>query len=437
MQNTTETQTTSNALERRIDMSIARETLDKDVDERLKRLARTVKMAGFRPGKVPFKIVAQQYGPQVRHEAIGEAVERVFGETVREQNLRVAGMPRIEPKPGEDDSKLEFSAVFEVYPEFALGDIAGGSIERPSLDVGDAEVERTIEVLREQRKSFVKVERAAATGDKVTMDFTGRLDGEVFQGGQAENFAVVLGEGRMLADFETGVTGASAGDNRTFDVAFPADYHAANLAGKTAQFEATVKGVEAPQLPEVDGDFAKSLGVADGDVDKMRAEVKANLLREVKKRIQARVKEQVMKVLLDANPIEVPKALVDQESRVMAEGARQDLTNRGIDPRNVPVEPAWFTEQASRRVKLGLILAEVVREKGIHATEEQIRSQVDEFAQSYEDPSDVVRWYFAQPQRLAEVEALVVENNVVNWVLANCQVADKVVAFDELMGTAA
>jgi trigger factor len=437
MQNSPETQNASNPLERRIDMAIARADLDQEVDQRLKQLARTVKVAGFRPGKVPFKMVAQMHGPQVRGEAIGEAVDRVFGESIRAQNLRVAGYPRIEPKPGEDDSKLEFSAVFEVYPEIALGDISGQTIERPTLEAGDAEVARTVEVLRKQRMNFVPAARTSATGDKVTIDFTGRLDGEVFQGGEATDFGVVLGDGRMLPDFEAGLTGLAAGETRTFDVAFPEDYHAANLKGKTAQFEATVKLVEEPKLPELDAEFARSLGVADGDTEKMMAEVRANLEREVKKRIQARTKEQAMKAILEVNPIEVPKVLVEQESRNMAESARQDLINRGIDPKNVPVDPSWFVEQATRRVKLGLILSDIVKEKGIHATPEQIRGQIEEFAQSYEDPSEVVRWYYAQPQRLGEIEALVLENNVVDWVLANAQVTDKAVAFDELMGSAA
>ncbi len=436
MQNSPETQNASNPLERRIDMAIVRADLDKDVDQRLKRLARTVKVAGFRPGKVPFKMVAQLHGPQVHQEAMGEAVDRAFNDSVRAQNLRVAGFPRIEIKPGEDEAKLEFSAVFEVYPEIALGDVSGQVIERSVLDAGEAEVDRTIEVLRKQRIGYEAIERASAMGDKVTIDFTGRLDGEVFQGGEATDFAVVLGDGRMLPDFEAGLVDLAAGDSRTFDVTFPEDYHAANLKGKTVQFDATMKAVEEPKLPELDADFARSLGIQDGDITKMRAEVGANLAREVKKRIQARVKEQAMKALLDVNPIAVPKALVDQEAMKMAEGARQDLVNRGIDPKNVPVEPSWFTEQASRRVKLGLILSEIVREKGVQATPEQVRTQIEEFAQSYEDPSEVVRWYYAQTQRLSEIEALVLENNVVEWVLANTQVSDKPVAFDDLMGSA-
>lgn len=426
-----------NALERRLDMAVTLADIDKDVEQRLKKMARSVKMPGFRPGKVPFKIVVQQYGYQARSEAIGAAVERAFGTAVREQNMRVAGQPRIEPKSAADQGVLEFSAVFEVYPEVRLGDISGQTIERASFQVTDAELDKTIEVLRKQRTTYVPAERSAASGDRVTIDFTGRLDGEVFKGGQASDYPVVLGEGRMLPDFEQGVIGLGKGASKTFDVTFPEDYQVKDLAGKQVSFEVTVKQVEAPQLPALDADFARALGVADGDMAKLRAEVMSNLEREVKKRLQARTKEQAMEALLAANPLEVPNALVEQESRAMADAALQDLAGRGVDVKNMPVEPGWFTEQALRRVKLGLIIAEVVREKGLQAAAEQVRAQVDEMAESYEDPAELVRWYYAQPERLAQVEALVIEQNVVQWVVDHAQVSDKLSSFDELMGPAA
>jgi trigger factor len=427
----------ANPLERRIDMTVAMADIENDVEQRLKKMARTVKMPGFRPGKVPLKIVEQQYGAQARNEAIGEAVEKAFGNAVREQNLRVAGYPRIESKGGEDAARLEFSAVFEVYPEIRLNGIGDKSIERPQLDVGEAEVDKTIEVLRKQRTTFSKAERAAEKNDRVVIDFTGKLNGEVFQGGQAEDYPVVLGEGRMLPDFENGIVGLKAGERRTFDLTFPGDYQVSELAGKQVSFEVALKGVEAPQLPEVDADFARSLGIGDGDVAKMRAEIRSNLEGEIGKRIKARVKEQAMQALLDANPLEVPKALVEQESESMAEAARQDLANRGVDVKNMPVDATWFTAQAERRVKLGLIIAEVVKEHGLQAKPEQVRALIDEQAQSYEQPDEVVRWYYSQPQRLAQVEALAIEENVVNWVAANARTSDKAVSFDELMGNAA
>jgi trigger factor len=434
MQNTQEPAST---LERRLDMAVALAEIDKDVEQRLKKMARTVKMPGFRPGKVPFKLVAQQYGHQARSEAIGDAVQKAFGEAVRGQKLRVAGYPRIERKVGEDVSRLEFSAVFEVYPEITLNDISGQAIERPVLQVTEAEVDKTIEVLRKQRTTYSAAERAAASGDRVIIDFTGRLDGAVFDGGQATDYAVVLGEGRMLPDFEKGIEGLKAGESNRFDLTFPDDYQAKEMAGKQVSFEVTLKAVEAPQLPAVDADFAKSLGVDDGDVARMRSEVAANVEREVRKRLQARTKEQVMQALLNAHPMDVPKALIEQESGTMADAAIQDLANRGVDIKNVPVEPGWFTDQATRRVKLGLILAELVKEKGLHAKADQVRAQVDELSQSYEDPAEVVRWYYSQPERIAQVEALAIEENVMQWVLANVRASDKAITFDELMGNAA
>jgi trigger factor len=434
MQNNQETQS---ALERRIDMSVPVADIDKEVENRLKRMARSVKMPGFRPGRVPLKIMAQTYGHQARSEAIGAAIEKAFAAKVREQNLRIAGSPQIEPKEGGGDGVLEFSAVFEVYPEVRLGDLSAEKIERPVLMVGDAEVDKTIDVLRKQRTSFVVAEREAQQGDRVTIDFLGRKDGEPFDGGRAEDFPLVLGAGAMLKDFEAAVQGMKAGESKTFDMSFPDDYHAANLAGQAVQFDVTVKRVESPVLPDVDADFARALGVADGDVAKLHDEVYSNLAREVKRRVQARVKEQVMNALLAVTPIEVPKALVAAESRQLADNARRDLEMRGMNTKDIQVEPAWFAEQAERRVKLGLIMAEAVKAHELYAKPEQVRTLVEEMAQSYEDPSELVRWYYAQPERLSQAEAVVIEDNVVEWVISQAQTTDKEISFDELMGNAA
>ncbi len=430
-------ETVVSALERRIDMSVPMAEIDKDVDVRLKQMARTVKMPGFRPGKVPFRMVAQNYGPQARSEAIGAAVERVLGEQIRAQNLRVAGYPNIEPKEGASADALEFTAVFEVYPEVVIADVSSQEVERPQLEVGEAEVDQTLDVLRKQRTTFAAVDRAAQEGDRVTVDFTGRKDGEEFEGGKAADFPFVIGGGQMLKDFETAALGLKAGESKTFDMSFPADYHAANLAGQAVQFDVAMKKVEAPQLPEVDAEFAKSLGIADGDVAKMREEVKGNLEREVKRRIQARIKERVMTVLIDIHPIEVPKALVTQESQQLAENAKRDFEARGMKTKDLPIDAAWFGEQAARRVKLGLIMSELVKSKELHAKPEQIRATIEDFAASYEDPSEVVSWYYSQPQRLAQAEALVIEDNVVAWVVSNARTTDKAISFDELMGNAA
>lgn len=428
---------TSSALERRIDMTVVLAAVEKDVEQRLKQMSRTVKMAGFRPGKVPMKMVAQQYGSQARSEAIGAAVEKAYGEKVREQNLRVAGYPRIEPKADASPGMLGFTAVFEVYPDITPADVTGQSIEKPMLTVTDVEVDKTLEVLRKQRTAYVETDRASQKEDRLVIDFIGRKNGEEFSSGRATDYSVMVGGGMMLPDFEAQLEGVKAGETKNFDVSFPADYQAAELAGATVQFEMNVKKVEAAQLPEIDADFARQLGVADGDVAKMRVEVRSNLEREVKKRLLGKVKEQVMEALLKVNPIEVPKALIEMESAQMAEAAKRDMESRGMGMKNIPVEPSWFTEQATRRVKLGLLLAELVKAKDLHVKPEQVRTIVDEFAETFEDPKEVVRWYYSQPQRLAEAEALALENNVVDWVLATAKVTETPIAFDALMGNAA
>jgi trigger factor len=431
MQNNLET---LSQLERRLTMAVPVADIDKQVDERLKQLARTVRMAGFRPGKVPLRIVAQQYGPQVRSEVVGDAVEKAFSAAVRDQNLRVAGYPRIERKEAGADDRLEFSATFEVYPEVRIGDISNAVVERPTLAVTDAEVEKTIAVLRKQRTRYETAERPAEKGDRATIDFAGTIDGVEFDGGKATDFAFVLGEGRMLPGFETGVSGMRAGESKTFPVAFPADYQGREVAGKTASFAATVKKVEIPRLPELDGDFARSLGVPDGDLDRMRAEVKANVEREVKKRLGGDLKNRVMQALLDATRPELPKSLVDMEVQRVVAGARADLQARGLKMENMPIDPQVFEAQAKRRVALGLIVGELVKKHDLAAKPQQVRALVEEHAASYEQPGEVVKWYYSQPERLAEFEGLAVEQNVVDWVLSNAKTVDKPVAFDQLMG---
>jgi len=423
-------------LERRLTMAVPVADIDKQVDERLKQLARTVRMAGFRPGKVPLKLVAQQYGPQVRSEVIGDAVEKSFSAAVRDQNLRVAGYPRIERKEPAGEDRLEFSATFEVYPEVQLGDVSNVSIERPTLTVTDAEVEKTIAVLRKQRTRYEAADRAAAQGDRATIDFTGTLDGVEFDGGKGTDVAFVLGEGRMLPDFEAGVTGMKPGESKVFPVAFPADYQGRDVAGKTASFAVTLKAVEAPRLPEVDAEFARALGIADGDLGKMRAEVKANVEREVKKRLGGDLKNRVMQALFDAARPELPKSLVDMEVQRVVAGARADLQARGLKMETMPIDPQIFEDQARRRVALGLIVGELVKKHDLAAKPQQVRALVDEHAASYEQPGEVVKWYYSQPERLAEFEGLAVEQNVVDWVLKNAKTVDKAVAFDQLMGEA-
>ena len=423
-----------NELERRVDLSIAIADVEKEMDQRLKRMGKNVKMAGFRPGKVPFSMVKQMHGDQARHEVLSEELDRVFGEAVTAQKMRVAGYPRIEPKTTESTTHLEFSAVFEVYPQITLGDMSAAEVERPVLEVSAAEIEKTLEILRKQRVSYEDTDRAAAKEDRVVIDFLGKKDGVPFQGGEAKDYPFVLGQGMMLPDFENAVEGAKAGESKVFDLAFPADYHAADLAGQTVQFEITVKQVQAPKLPELDAEFAIGMGIADGDVTKMRAEIETNLKREVKRRIEGKLKDQVMEALIKTNPIALPSALVDMEIQRLMQSARQDMEQRGMKVNDMPIQPEWFADQAKRRVTLGLILAEVVKAEKLHATPEQVRAMVEEGAQSYEQPEEVIRWYYAQPQRLQEVEGVAIENNVVEWVLSKAKVTDKAEIFDELMG---
>ncbi len=420
-------------LERRVTMSVERDHVDREVGERLKKLARTVRMPGFRPGKVPMKLVAAQYEPQVRGEVLGDAVQKAFVDVVDAHQLRVAGYPKIEPGEGAGAEALLFNATFEVYPEFEPGDLSGVRVERPVLEVTDAEVDRTIESIRKQRATFVAVARAAQTGDRVKIDFVGSVDGVEFPGGKGSDFTVTLGEGRMLPDFETGLTGVSSGDARTFDVSFPADYQAAELAGKTAQFAVTVHLVEEPVLPAIDEDFARALGVADGDLQKMRGEIRENVTREVTQRLGGTTKQNVMQALVDNNTLVLPKALVESEITRLIDSMRADLANRGMKVDQLPFDGDMFRPQAERRVKLGLIVGEYIKRHGLAARPEQVRKLVEESARTYEQPFEVIKWVYSQPDRIAGFEGMAVEENVVAWVLANAQVEDKAVGFDELM----
>jgi len=422
-------------LERRLQMSVPMAQLEREVDERLKKLARNVKMPGFRPGKVPMKIVEQTYGAQVRNEVTGDAVQKAFSNAVKEANLKIAGTPRIEPKKDAMPAgALEFSATFEVYPEFKVGELAGASIERPQVTVDDAAIDKTIDILRKQRTTFARAERAAQDGDRLTVDFDGSIGGAPFQGGKAAGFAFVLGEGRMLPEFETAARGMSAGEAKGFELKFPQDYHGKDVAGKTASFALALKQVDEPRLPALDAEFARALGVADGDLGKMRVEVRQNVEREVKKRVEARLKQQALDALLAATPLELPKALVGQETQELVQRAAADLQARGMKIEKLPLDPQAFEAAAKRRVALGLIIAELARAEKLQPKPAQVRALIEQEAASYESPAEVVKWFYMQPQRLSEMESLALESNVVNWVLAQAKAVDKAMPFDELMG---
>lgn len=423
------------ALERRLSVSVLHEAIETEMENRIKRLARTAKIPGFRPGKVPLRIVQQQYGQQVRQEVLGDMLQKSFSEAVREQKLRLAGPPRFEPKAAaESASEFEFSATFEVYPDVVLGDLSAVSIEQPLVKVIPADVDRTLEVVRKQRVQYQPAERPAAAGDRVNIDYRGVIEGVEFTGGKADGFTLVLGEGQLLKDFEGPLIDMSAGQSKTFEVTFPADYHGKDVAGKVATFEVKLNVVEEPELPEVNAEFARSLGIADGDTEKMRGEIRANLEREVTKRTKTRIKAQVMQALLDTTRIEAPKVLVQQEMERLMQNARSDLEARGMKAADIALPQDLFQEQAQRWVNLGLILAELVKVHNLQASPEQVRGVVEDLAQSYENPGEVVKWHYSSPDRFNEIESAVLEDNVVAWVLEKVTAVEKAVTFDELMG---
>ena len=424
-------------LERKITLSLPLATIQTEVDSRLKRMARTVKMDGFRPGKVPMKVVADRYGYSVQYEVLNDKVGEAFASAASEAELRVAGQPRITEKEGAPEGEVTFDAVFEVFPEVKIDDLADAEIEKFSAEVTDDAIDKTIDILRKQRRTFAQrpQDAAAQDGDRVTVDFEGKLDGEPFEGGRAEDFQFLVGEGQMLSEFEEAVRGMKIGESKTFPLAFPEDYHGKDVAGKTSDFMVTLKKLEAANMPEVNDALAKSLGIADGTVDGLRADIKKNLEREVKFRVLARNKQAVMDALLTKAELDLPNSSVQAEIERLTSAARADLKQRGVkdaDKAEIPAD--IFRPQAERRVRLGLVVAELVRTNELHAKPEQLKAHIDELAASYEKPEDVVRWYFGDRQRLGEVEAVVVENNVVDFVLGQAKVTDKAITFDELMG---
>jgi trigger factor len=427
---------TLDKLERRITLTLPADSINSEVESRLKKLSRTVKAAGFRPGKVPLSVVTQRYGYSVHYEVMNDKVGQAFSSATAEAKLRVAGAPKITQKEEAPEGQMAFDATFEIYPDVKLGDLSGAEVERISTEVTEAAVDKTLDILRKQRRTFAQRPAAegAAEGDRVTIDFEGKIDGVAFEGGKAEGFQFVLGEGQMLEAFDKAVRGMKTGDSKTFPLQFPADYQGKDVAGKEADFLVTLKKIEVQHLPEVNEALAKALGVKDGSIEGLRADIRKNLNREVKFRVLARNKAAVMDALVKSAELDVPKALVEGEVERMVQAARADLKKRGIkDADTAPIPAEMFRPQAERRVRLGLVVGELVRTNNLQAKPDQLQSHIEEMAQSYEKPAEVVRWYLGDRQRLAEVEAIVVENNVTDFVLARAKVIDKAVPFDELM----
>jgi len=427
---------TVSALERRLNASIPQQAIHGEVSARLKNIGRNARIAGFRPGKVPVKVLEQYYGAQARHEALSDALHQSFAEAAQANNLKVAGYPQFELKTHDlNADHIEYSATFEVYPEVVMGDVSGEAVERATFKLSQTDVDNTIATLRKQRATYEDVTRAAQTDDKTVVDFVGKLNGEVFQGGEGKDYPVLLGSGSMLPEFEAAIVGMKVGEVKSFDMTFPETYHGKDVAGKQVTFTITLNSVEAPKLPELDAEFVKSLGIEDGDVSKLQEEIRSNLAREVARRLKVRNKDAAMNALMNVAKFDLPKALVDSEAQSLMQQTVQDMEARGMKMKGMKLPPELFKERAEKRVKLGLILADLVSKHNLKATAEQVRALVDDYAQSFDDSAEVVRWYYADPSRLQEVENLVLEENVVGWVMGQAKVADKAVSFDDLMGS--
>jgi trigger factor len=427
---------TVSALERRLSASIPQQAIRSQVSARLKNLGRNVKIAGFRPGKVPTKIIEQYYGAQAWQDALNDALQRSFSEASENNKLKVAGSPKFEVKTKDRNAdEIEYSAIFEVYPEVVVGNLSGVSIERLVYELTQEDVDNTIATLRKQRATFEKVDRAAQSEDRVIIDFTGKLNGEVFPGGEAKDLAVVLGTGSMLADFEAAIIGMKVGKTKSFDMTFPEDYHGKDMAGKKVNFTVTLNGVEAPRLPEIDAEFVKSIGIADGDVSKLEGEIRKNLTREVSRRLGVRNKDAVMDALLEVTKFDVPKVLLEKEEQELMQHTIEDLESRGVKMKGMPMDSSLFRERAEKRVKLGLILVELMQKQGLKAKPEQVKAMIEDYAQGFDEAEQIINWYAADPSRMLEVENLALEENVVSWAMGQAKTTDKRAVFNELMGS--
>jgi len=424
-------------LERKITLTLPATVIQNEVNARLKKLARQVKIDGFRPGKVPMNIVAQRYGYSVHYEVMNDKVGEAFNQAAIEAQLRVAGQPRISEKEQATEGEMAFDAIFEVYPEVKMQDLAQVTIDKLQADVTDEAIDKTVEILRKQRRTYAQrsLDSTADTYDRVTVDFEGKIDGEPFDGGRAQDFQFVVGEGQMLQEFEAAVKGMKVGESKTFPLAFPADYQGREVAGKTADFMVTLKKLEASHLPEVTDDLAKSLGAADATVAGLRGDIRGNLEREVKFRLLGRNKQAALDTLVEHAELDLPNSIVQAELDRLVQGAREELKQRGIkDADKAPIPEDVFKPQAERRVRMGLVVSELVRQHGLQATPDQIKAHVEELSASYEKPVEVQRWYYSDNRRMAEVEGIVIEQNVTNYVFSLAKVNEKTVSFDELMG---
>ena len=421
---------TTSTLERRLTITISADQIDGEVNKRLQDMSRRVKLDGFRPGKVPMKVVKRRYGAGARQEVLGEMMQSSFVEAIQQENLNPAGAPSVAPQDGAEGD-FTFVATFEVYPEITLNDFAGIEIERPVADVQDADIDEMIETLRKQSTTFEEADRAAEDGDQITFDYVGTKDGEAFEGGSAEGSTLVLGSNRMIPGFEAGLVGVKAGEEKTLELTFPEDYQAKDLAGQAVEFACKVHKVEAPALPELNDEFFARFGVQEEGVNGFRAEVSKNMTRELRQAIKGKVKNQVMEGLLKTHEVEAPAALVSQEIDRMREQAVQRFggAQGGFDASKLPAE--LFEADARKRVALGLLIGEVVKQKEVKVDDDRVRAMIEDMASAYQEPQQVIDWYYSNEEQLSQIKYVVLEEQVVDTVLSAAQVSEKECSYQD------
>ncbi len=419
-------------LEKRLLVDLPAERVTAEMDKKLKDLARNVRLDGFRPGKVPMRTIKQRFGEQVRQEAYGTLIQETLYEAANQEKLTPAGEPKVELREAAEEGGLGYTATFEIMPDVRLNDLSGQSITRPVAEVTESDIDEMIDKLRKQRTVWNEVDRGAKDGDTVHMNFKGFIDGEAFEGGTADNVPLVLGSGSMIAGFESGLLGAKAGDDRTLEVKFPDDYRAEHLAGKDATFEVQVLRVAEPQLPEIDEEFVKAFGVEEGTVEGLREDVAKNMRHELKQKLENMAKEKVMDLLIETHPMDIPKAMVDHEAGRMKQQMQQEMQQQG-QPSSVDLPLSVFENQAKRRVHLGLLVAEIIEQHKLEADEDKMRATIADFAESYENPQEVIDYYLQDPNARASIQNLVLENQVVGWVMDQIQVGDENKEFSDIM----
>ncbi len=424
----------TNGLERRMTVELPVENLESAVKSKLQALSRNARVKGFRPGKVPFKVLENKYGGEARAEAFSEAIQSSLFEALDQENLRPAGQPSIEPEPLEQGKGVRYVATFEVYPDIEPAAVDGITIEKPSVEISDDDISGVIDTIRRQRLGWKPVDRASQDSDQVTIDFTGTIDGETFEGGSAQAVPLVLGSGNMIDGFEEQLVGKNAGDEVTVKVTFPDDYHREAFAGKAAEFAVRINAVAEEDMPEVDEEFIKSFGVADGSEATFRKDITANMQKELNQTVHRQLKKQVMDALVEVNDIDVPRALIENESQALLQNMQANLESEGLaELQKVQMDVSMFEDEARKRVTLGLVMGEIIKRQDLKADSEQVRSRVEQMASTYEQPAEVLKWYYSDPNRLSEIESLVLEDKVVAWLLENAKVTDKPQSFNEIM----